>query len=162
MGAGSAQIDAAVQARVDFTRADLQPKPDSVQTLARLREGGYRLGLIGDCAPEVPELWAPTAMAALIDVPVFSCAVGLKKPAPRIYQLAAERLGVHPSACIFLGDGSSQELSGAYAVGMNAVLIRVSLENVYDRGREDVESWQGPCINALGELLTLLPALQPA
>jgi putative hydrolase of the HAD superfamily len=154
------QVDAAVQARVEFTRAALQPKHDAVQTLTRLWEGGYRLGLVSDCAPEVPELWPATPFATLIDVPVFSCAVGLRKPDPRIYALAAERLGVGPAECLFVGDGSSRELSGALAAGMQAVLVRVSLANVYDKVREDVESWQGPSVGALEELLGLLPVLR--
>ena len=47
--------------------------------------------------------------------------VGLRKPQPEIYELAAARLGVAPSACIFIDD-ISPNVSGAVAVGMTGIL----------------------------------------
>jgi len=59
---------------------------------------------------------------------VFSCEVGLAKPDPAIYHLAAARLGVEPAECLFVGDGGSDELSGAGAAAMTPVLLTRHLE----------------------------------
>jgi putative hydrolase of the HAD superfamily len=38
-----------------------------------------------------------------MDAVVESCVEQVRKPDPKIYQIACDRLGVHPSSCIFLG-----------------------------------------------------------
>jgi len=136
-----------------FRKRTLMPRPDAVDTLTRLKALGCKTGLISDCSPEVPAVWRETALAALIDEPVFSCLVGLKKPDPRIYHLACERLGVKPQDCVYVGDGDSHELTGAARVGMHAVMIRARHEDPY---RHDPEDWQGPSISALKDILTLV------
>jgi epoxide hydrolase-like predicted phosphatase len=59
----------------------------------------------------------------LFDVVVISAEVGLHKPQPEIYRLAAERLGVEPQNCIFVDD-LRENVEGAEAVGMTGVLHR--------------------------------------
>ena len=87
------RIAAAAGAMLDFNRDALTPREGAMEALAEAKSMGYKLGLISDCSPAVPHLWPDTPFAALIDAPVFSCAVGLRKPDPRIYELACERLG---------------------------------------------------------------------
>lgn len=146
----------AVKIRVDFTQRSLKPRDDALETLTQLIQEGYRIGLISDCSSEVPLLWPDTPFAPLVDAAVFSCTVGLMKPAARIYRLACEQLGVKPQECLYVGDGSSHELTGASRVGMHAVLIRVPYEDTYDAYRIDAEEWNGPTISAVREVLGLL------
>jgi putative hydrolase of the HAD superfamily len=80
------RITTAARIRVDFTRCTLTPRGDAVETLAQLKTAGYKIGLISDCSPDVPLLWQDTPFASLVDVPIFSCSVGFKKPDPRIYK----------------------------------------------------------------------------
>ena len=147
------RIQQAAQVRFEFSRRALVPRLDTVETLARLKSEGYKLGLISDCTAEIPLLWPTTPMASLIDVPIFSCSVGLKKPDPRIYRLACERLGVAPEKCLFMGDGGSNELSGANAVGMFPVLIRVAYENEHNTRRHGEEQWHGAQIATVRDIL---------
>ena len=60
----------------------------------------------------------------LFDDIVVSAEVGMAKPRPEIFQLAASRLGVPPEACVFVDDWD-QNVDAARAVGMQAVLHRV-------------------------------------
>ena len=152
----SARVTAVARIRVDFTRRILTPRPDAVETLAQLRVSGYKIGLISDCSPEVPLLWKDTPFSRLVDAPIFSCAVGLRKPDPRMYQLACERLAVMSQNCLYVGDGSSRELTGASQFGMHSVLIRVPYQDTYDVHRPDAEEWQGPTVSALKDVMTLL------
>jgi FMN phosphatase YigB (HAD superfamily) len=54
---------------------------------------------------------------------VISGEVGLHKPQPEIFELAAHRIGLAPSDCVFVDD-LRENCAGAEAVGMRAVLHR--------------------------------------
>lgn len=45
----------------------------------------------------------------------------MKKPDAQIYNLACEQMGVVPNEFLYFGDGESNELSGAFQLGMDAV-----------------------------------------
>jgi GNAT superfamily N-acetyltransferase len=61
-------------------------------------------------------------VAALFDDVVVSGDVGLAKPDPAIFRLAAERLGVSPDACLMIDDQPGH-LPGAEAAGMRTHLF---------------------------------------
>ena len=59
----------------------------------------------------------------LFDTVVISGDVGLHKPEPEIYLLAAGRIGIPPEECVFVDD-LRENCAGAAAVGMAAILHR--------------------------------------
>ena len=59
----------------------------------------------------------------LFDDIVVSAEVGMAKPRPEIFHLAADRLGLPAQACVFVDDWD-QNVEAARAVGMQAVLHR--------------------------------------
>jgi HAD superfamily hydrolase (TIGR01509 family) len=65
----------------------------------------YKIGLLSnawdDLRQTMHERWN---MDVLFDDLVISAEVGIVKPDPRIYQLAVDRLGVHPDECVFIDD----------------------------------------------------------
>ena len=149
------QMVKAVEFRLEYTRRALTPKPDAVATLVQLKQTGFKLGLLSNCSIEIPILWPETEFANLIESPIFSSRERLKKPDPRIYQLACERLGVAPKECLYIADGENYELKAAAASGMNAVLIRPELLEPHGDLRQEARQWQGPAISALAEVLTI-------
>ncbi|HEY33124.1 MAG TPA: HAD family hydrolase [Dehalococcoidia bacterium] len=145
-------INRAARIRHDFKRGVmLAPRADVLEVLSRLKSQGLKIGLVSNCTPGAPVIWPDIPLAALFDVAVFSSSVGILKPDPRIYLLATERLEVQPEDCIYVGDGGSQELSGAARVGMTPVLIRAPVKDFVVR-----EEWNGPTIASLTELLSLI------
>jgi HAD superfamily hydrolase (TIGR01509 family) len=98
--------------------------PAVSHTLDQLKQAGFALGLVSNCSVEEVEGWPSSPLAAHFDSAVFSYDVGLAKPDPAIYQLACERLGVPAGSCVFVGDGGSDELGGAAAVGMRPFAAR--------------------------------------
>jgi len=150
------QIAEAARRRIAFTRRTLVPRPEAERTLRLLRGLGLRLGLISNCSPDVVHLWPEVPLAPLLDVAVLSAEVGLKKPDPRIYLLALERLGVAPGAALYVGDGDGGELAGASAVGLRAVCIRAAGEDPHTVARSRPEDWPGERIASLGEVISLL------
>jgi putative hydrolase of the HAD superfamily len=151
-----AEVNHAFKVRLDYTKRSVVPRPDAVATLARLKAQGYKIGLISDCSGEIPMVWGSTPLAPFFDVTVFSCVAGIKKPDPRIYRLATDPLKVRPQDCLYIGDGSSKELTGALQVGMHPVLIRDPDESVDAHYIDREDDWPGPKISYLKEVLTLL------
>jgi len=146
----------AARIRYAFTRRFVVPRPDAIRVLTRLKSEGYKTGLISDCSSETTTVWEDTAFPPLFDATVFSCLAGVRKPDPAIYLLATEQLAVRPEECLYIGDGSSHELTGAANVGMHPVLIRVPYEDEPGTYRIDPEQWDGPRISSLTEVLALL------
>jgi putative hydrolase of the HAD superfamily len=132
------------------TRQGLVPVPGAAETIVELRERGYKLGLITVCSEDVPLLWPETTFHGLFDAEVFSATCGLRKPDPRIYQLALNELRVEAEEAVFVGDGANDELAGAERVGMRAVGIE-------SPGGELPGDWLGARIKMLPELLSMLP-----
>jgi putative hydrolase of the HAD superfamily len=156
----SAQVAQAAQYRYHFTACALRPAQPVLDALRHLRQMGLRLGLLSDCGPDVPQLWSHCPLAPLIDVAVFSCQERRKKPDPLLYHTAAQRLGVTTPLCVYVGDGSSDELRGATLAGCLPILRRIALEDVYDRDRADVVTWQGMVVHAIEELPQVLMQMQ--
>ena len=139
----------AARIRLDAVGRQLVPRHDSIETLARLRLSGYKIGLISDCSRETAVHWPSTPLAPLVDAAVLSCKVGVKKPDSKIYELACAQIGVAPERCLYVGDGESDELAGARRVGMVPVRIRVP----HERRPDDGQTWSGPEVSSLSQVL---------
>ena len=157
--ADKTQIEKIVALKYEFTKNSIVPEPEILEALNRLKHNGFHLGLITNCNSAVPLFFPESPLAEYIDVPVFSCEERIKKPAHRIYEIACERLNVQPQDCLYVGDGSGEELTGASAVGMLPILKRADLTDVYDPHRPDVENWQGVVIDEISELCDLVSEL---
>ena len=142
------RIAASAERRLEYSRRSIVPRPGVLETLAALRSKRYKVGLISNCTEEVSLLWESTPFASMFDVAILSFDVGLAKPDPRIYALASERLGVEAKDCLYVGDGSDGELSGATRAGMTAVLMRAP----YDAADGGRESWEGRRISSIAEV----------
>ena len=145
----------ASQVLLDYEARSMVPRPEAAEVLSVLKLRGYKIGLISDCFSNTIVLWENTGLKSFFEVTIFSCAVGIKKPDPRIYRMALEKLKVKPQHCLYVGDGSSYELTGALRVGMHPVWIRIPDERE-DNFRIDEEDWDGPVISSLKEVLDLL------
>jgi putative hydrolase of the HAD superfamily len=149
------QIAETLEGRAAMYRTWFVPRPGAEEVLAGLRADGYPLALVSMCAPDTPAMWHASPLDGTVDAEVFSCEVGLRKPDPDIYLLAAERLRVAPDACLYVGDGSYHELSGAAAVGMHPVLIRDPEEEA-EMLRPEPDAWDGASIDHLRRIPDLL------
>ena len=150
------QIEQAFLLRMDFSRRTTVPRKGAVEVLAALRKDGYKVGLISDCTGEIPLIWDETPFANLFDVKIFSCVVKTKKPDPSIYRMATDQLKIKPSDCLYVGDGSSQELTGALKMGMHPVRIRDPKDLDEDQFMEREDDWAGIKITNLREVLDIV------
>ena len=148
-----AVISEQTQLLFEHEAAAMIPRAEAIGVLSELRQKQHKVGLISDCASETVVLWGNTIIRSFFDVTVFSCVAGIKKPDPRIYHLAMEKLKVKPQDCLYIGDGSSRELTGALSVGMHPVKIRVPGEISYFIDEDD---WDGMVISSLRDVLALV------
>jgi putative hydrolase of the HAD superfamily len=146
-------IEELIEARYALSRRAIVPSDGVVETLAELRRRGLRLAVVSACTEEIAAIWPETPFAGLFDAEVFSATCGYMKPDPEIFLLAAERLGVEPHDCLYVGDGANDELAGAERVGMRAVLIHREGEEPY---WPEVRAWTGPRITSIPEVLSLV------
>lgn len=98
------------------------PRPAMLEAITRIRAAGLRVGALTNN-------WAmedgATGMGELrerFDVFVESAVEGLRKPDPRIYELACDRLGVPPPATAFLDD-IGRNLKTARTLGMTTIKV---------------------------------------
>lgn len=154
LGLHDGEAEEVTRLRLEHTRRVLVPREGALETLDELRRRGLRLGLISVCSEDVERAWDESPFAGRFDSVVLSCSVGLSKPDPRIYELAAEQLGVPPEECLFVGDGANDELAGAERAGMRAaVILRPGEEEPL---WPEARAWRGPRLRALPEVLALV------
>jgi putative hydrolase of the HAD superfamily len=147
-------MNRAIGIRMASERRMLQPRKGAVELLAELRDQGFKIGLLSDCTPEILDIWPDFPYSEFIDCAVRSCDTGWRKPDARTYRAVLQGLGLDPTACMYIGDGGSSELTGAAAVGLRPVLLRVPGETYH---RYDAESdWVGEAIEDLEQVLGLL------
>lgn len=153
---GPDALAAAVAARRSCQRLLIRNlRPDAERVLLALRARAVPVGVLSDCSVELAEEWAELPIAVLVSTRVLSCEEGRRKPDPELFRTVARRLGVRPQECLYIGDGGGNELSGASAAGMTAYLLRDrdwDDNQVHDRE----ESWPGPTLSSLLEVLPLL------
>jgi putative hydrolase of the HAD superfamily len=87
---------------IDRLFAGAQPEPSMVDAVRAARGAGIATGLISNS-------WGTTRyprglLAELFDGVVISGEVGIRKPAPRIYELGAEAIERAPAECVFVDD----------------------------------------------------------
>jgi putative hydrolase of the HAD superfamily len=117
--------------------------------------------VVSDCGPELPPVLATLAVAALLDVRVFSIEEHRHKPDPRMYLTGCARLSVTPRDCLYVGDGGSRELTGAAAAGLTAVRLAAP-----DLGSHLVfgfdADWHGAAVESLTDVVPLATGAIPA
>jgi putative hydrolase of the HAD superfamily len=147
----AATCAAACGVRERTQRDYVRLRPDAEPTLRTLKERGIAVGLVSDCTHELPAVWEQLPVATHVDAAVFSVHAGVKKPDPAIYRLACARLGIDPAACVYVGDGDSNELTGAAAVGMRP--RRLLAPDHADAHVFDPVTWTGDTISTLTAVL---------
>ncbi|MSO79072.1 MAG: HAD family phosphatase [Acidimicrobiia bacterium] len=101
----------------------LQVQWPVVHRIRGLRADGVRLALLTNNAKEFGDSWkASFPVDELFPVVVDSSDVGLRKPDPRIYELTCERVGVEPTAALFLDD-NVDNVAASRALGIESILV---------------------------------------
>lgn len=104
--------------------------------LARLREAGFRMGVVSNSDGRAEEALAAAGLRTYFEVVVDSQLVGVEKPDPRIFHLALASMGVAAADAMYVGDIYEVDVVGARRAGMSVVLV----DPLGNHGHRDVSS----------------------
>jgi putative hydrolase of the HAD superfamily len=94
-----------------------------VLALAKALSSSYRIGLLTNSSSSQSRLEVKLARVDILDmwhIIINSAEEGIAKPDPRIYAIAAQRIGAEPSECVHIDD-KLENVEGARAAGFRAV-----------------------------------------
>ncbi len=94
---------------------------DALPVLAEVRGRGLKVGLLSNTERDLDAFVAHHGLA--VDAVLTSRAHGKTKPHETIFLRMLELLGVAPEEALMVGDTVEDDIEGALAVGMRAVLV---------------------------------------
>jgi len=146
-------VAAGVVAYRETSPVYIKPYPDTVPTILKLRDLGYKLG----CASSGKSVkqWQKLITLGLqhsFHAVVVSEDLGLEEFSSSVLQRVVEALGVEPSQAIYVGAHPNREISAANETG----LISVRLRKGESKLEKDSESQPRYEIRRLSEILQLV------
>jgi HAD superfamily hydrolase (TIGR01662 family) len=143
------EADSAYACAVEITRGwerheNFELYDDVEGALVALRAAGLRIGLVSNSSRDVAEFARHHGLD--VDAGISSFHHGHTKPHASIFRAVLDLLGVGPSDAVMVGDTIADDIEGARALGMRAILV----------DREGVRPDFDPRIETLNELPLLL------
>jgi putative hydrolase of the HAD superfamily len=96
---------------------------DALPALEALASRDIALAVISNWDERLRPLLQQFQLDRYFETIVVSCEVGFAKPSPVIFEHAAKTLGVMPEQILHVGDSSEEDVAGANAAGVRALLI---------------------------------------
>ena len=96
---------------------------DAEPTLAELRSRGLAILCVSNWDVSLPEVLGRCGLGELIDDVVTSAEVGAAKPDPAIFEAALARAGCTAGEALHVGDTPDEDIEGARAAAIPALLI---------------------------------------
>jgi HAD superfamily hydrolase (TIGR01549 family) len=94
---------------------------DALPALAELRRHGLKLGLVSNTGRDLDDFVAHHSLD--VDAAISSRVHGKTKPDPTIFRAALDLLDTAPEQTAMVGDSLEDDVEGARALGMRALLI---------------------------------------
>ncbi|WP_159516409.1 HAD family hydrolase [Acinetobacter sp. 18QD2AZ41W] len=99
--------------------------PDAKLVLEQLKSQGYQLAIVSNGGHDTRlNTIRGLGIAGYFDEIISSGLVGFSKPQPEIFQITAQRLGVLPEHCLYIGDHPINDIQGAKNAGMHALWMQ--------------------------------------
>jgi putative hydrolase of the HAD superfamily len=96
---------------------------DAVPALTALRDAGIARVVVSNWDWSLHERLAETGLAPLVDGAIASAELGHAKPDRAIFDRALELAGAAPEEALHAGDSPREDVEGALAAGLRAVLV---------------------------------------
>jgi HAD superfamily hydrolase (TIGR01549 family) len=94
---------------------------DALPVLEELRRHGLKIGLVSNGQRDIEEFAVHHSLD--VDAMIGSKAHGRTKPHPSIFVAALDALDVAPAEAAMVGDSYEDDIAGARALGMRAILL---------------------------------------
>jgi putative hydrolase of the HAD superfamily len=123
-GERAARLDIDALTGVLLRSLRFQAFPDARPALSGARARGVRVVVVSNWDVSLLEVLELVGLAPLLDGVVTSAAVGVGKPAAAIFRHGLALAGVAPERAVHVGDSLAEDVAGARACGIAAVLLR--------------------------------------
>lgn len=100
-----------------------RPYPEVIPTLRKLMEKDVPLGIVSNWDSSLKSILKALDLARYFRIILISSLVGVAKPDPRIFALAARSIGVTPKVCLHVGDHPGDDVRGAQGAGFTPLLL---------------------------------------
>jgi len=138
LGREPAELERGLEAALEPLLERLEPMPYAAETVRSLRGDGRSLALATSSTAEfAARALRRLELESLFDALVTGEEVERGKPDPAIYELAAERLGVHTRSCVAIED-TPAGVAAAKAAGMSCIAVPHGLSSRAVLGEADV------------------------
>jgi putative hydrolase of the HAD superfamily len=97
---------------------------DAAEALLAARARGQRVIVVSNWDVSLLEVLELVGLAPLLHAVVTSAAVRARKPSPAIFEHALALAGTPPGRAVHVGDSLEEDVEGARACGIAAVLLR--------------------------------------
>jgi putative hydrolase of the HAD superfamily len=97
---------------------------DAEPALTELRRRGLALVCVSNWDCSLPEVLDRVGLAALLDGVIASATAGHRKPDPAIFAAGVDAAGCRPEEALAVGDTAAEDIAGAHAAGIPALLLR--------------------------------------
>jgi HAD superfamily hydrolase (TIGR01509 family) len=97
--------------------------PESHEALRTLRARRRRVVIVSNWDVSLHDVLADTGLDTLVDGVVTSAEHGVAKPDPSIFAAALALAGARPAEALHVGDSLPEDVEGALAAGIRAVLV---------------------------------------
>jgi len=116
-----------------FAAAEVwQTYPEVPGVLRTLRRRGVRLAIVSNFDVRLLPVCEGLGLREQVDAIVFAAEAGAAKPDPLIFRLALGRLDADAPDAVHVGDSLEEDVDGARAAGLRAVLLERGLEGAPD------------------------------
>ncbi|GAA2359273.1 MULTISPECIES: HAD family hydrolase [Streptomyces] len=114
------------QEYVDLMSAAVTCRPEVLEGLARLRAAAWTIGIITNGAGDIQRAkLAATGLAALVDGVAVSGDLEIRKPDPRLFELAASRCNASlADGGWMVGDNPAGDIGGGHQAGLRTIWLR--------------------------------------
>jgi putative hydrolase of the HAD superfamily len=117
---------------------EFKPFPDALPALARLADDGHVVVIVSNWDCSLPDWLGPSGLLDRVAGVVTSAEVGAGKPDARVFERGLELARVRPEQAVHVGDSLENDVAGARAVGIRAVLV--ARDGAAPQGVETVRS----------------------
>jgi len=97
--------------------------PETVETLRQLRERGYHLGIVSNWDSRLLSICRGLELEQYVEFILPSAVAGYRKPSPKIFRQALERVEVPAGEALHVGDKERDDYRGSKSVGLEPVLL---------------------------------------
>ncbi len=114
-------VEVSVECMMDAIR--FRAFADAAPALAELRRRGLRLVCVSNWDYALPDVLDRVGLLPVLDAVVTSASVRARKPDPRVFEAGLAAAGCTGAEAVHVGDRADEDVAGARAAGIRALLL---------------------------------------